>query len=144
MDWNDTPEQAAFRASVQEVIETKLPQRYQRDDDENEFRGVQADRKSDKAEVRQAAQEWTDALAQRGWVAPQWPKEYGGAGLSPMEQFIYNQEMATSGAPNVGGMGVQMFGPTLIVHGSEEQKAKYLPKIQRNIIATRGLGLPRG
>ena len=38
-----------------------------------------------------------------GWVAPAWPKEYGGAGLTVMEQFIFNQEMAESGAPSVGG-----------------------------------------
>ncbi len=131
MDWNDTSEQAEFRARVRSVIEEKLPERYRRaaDDDGQQFRGVQGDRKSDKAEVRQAADDWTHALDERGWVAPAWPKDYGGAGLSPMDQFIYNQEMAQAGAPSVGGMGVQMLGPTLIVHGTEEQKKQYLPKI---------------
>ena len=69
------------------------------------------------------------ALSEKGWVAPAWPKEYGGAGLTVMEQFIFNQEMAEADAPSVGGMGVSMLGPTLIVHGSDEQKAEHLPRI---------------
>jgi alkylation response protein AidB-like acyl-CoA dehydrogenase len=75
--------------------------------------------------------EWRGRLAERGWIAPAWPKEYGGAGLSPMEQFIMNEEFAEAGAPQVGGMGVSMVGPTLIVHGTDEQKAEHLPKILR-------------
>jgi alkylation response protein AidB-like acyl-CoA dehydrogenase len=73
--------------------------------------------------------EWRRKLAERGWIAPAWPKEYGGAGLSTMEQFILNEEFAEAGAPQMGGMGVTMLGPTLIVHGTEEQKAEHLPKI---------------
>jgi alkylation response protein AidB-like acyl-CoA dehydrogenase len=52
-----------------------------------------------------------------------------------MEQFIFRQEMAMSGAPGVGGMGVQMFGPTLIVHGNAEQKAEHLPRILSGEVA---------
>src|SRR5579885_2584245 len=81
-----------------------------------------------RAEV-QAAIDWHRALAERGWVAPHWPKEYGGAGLTSMEQFILNQEIARSGAPHVGGSGVSLLGPTLIVHGTEEQRQQYLPPI---------------
>ena len=62
-------------------------------------------------------------------MAPHWPKEYGGAGLSPMEQFIFKQEMSLAAAPSVGGQGVSQLGPTLIVHGTDEQKAEHLPKI---------------
>ena len=46
-----------------------------------------------------------------------------------MEQFIFNQELAIAGAPTVGGYGVSLLGPTLVVHGSEEQRREYLPKI---------------
>ena len=83
----------------------------------------------DDAEVRDAAREWADALAERGWVAPHWPSEYGGAGLTAMEQFIFNEEMAKADAPAVGGSGVMLLGPTLLVHGTDEQKQKYLPSI---------------
>jgi len=131
MDWKDTPEQAAFRAEVQEVITARLPGRY-RDlaaTGEVEGRAWEFDRKSPDPEVRRAATDWHQALSERGWVAPHWPKEYGGAGLTPMEQFILNQEIARAGAPNVGGSGVSLLGPTLIVHGTEQQRRRYLPPI---------------
>ncbi|MDP2328572.1 MAG: acyl-CoA dehydrogenase family protein [Dehalococcoidia bacterium] len=124
MDWSDNAEQAAFRAKVRGVIENDLPERYQ--DGEGDW---ERDRKNENPVARDAAKQWTEALAKQGWVAPHWPKEYGGAGLSPMEQFIFKQEMAISGAPPVGGQGVSQLGPTLIVHGSPEQKAEHLPKI---------------
>jgi alkylation response protein AidB-like acyl-CoA dehydrogenase len=134
MDWNDTPDQATFRDEVKGLVEADLPARY-RDGGEDDYGGWQGDRKSEDADVRQAAIDWADALATRGWVAPHWPAEYGGAGLSPMEQFIFKQEMTSAGAPAVGGMGVQMLGPTLIVHGSDEQKAEHLPKILSGDVA---------
>ncbi len=124
MDWADTPDQAAFRSEVQAVIRDGLPQAYRggRGDWEK-------DRKSEAQADRDAAKQWQDALATKGWVAPHWPKEYGGAGLSPMEQFIFKQEMAIAQAPAVGGQGVSQLGPTIIIHGSPEQKAEHLPKI---------------
>lgn len=129
MDWNDTPEQAAFRREVRSLIEERLPQRYKRMAATGSYgeRQWEFDRKSPDAEARRAAIDWHGALAERGWVAPHWPKEYGGGGMSSMEQFVLNQEMARAGAPPVGGSGLAMLGPTLITHGNEEQKARYLP-----------------
>jgi alkylation response protein AidB-like acyl-CoA dehydrogenase len=135
MDWADTPEQAAFRAQVHDMIENNLPQRYKKMAADDESSGWQSDRVSENPEAKKAAMDWASALGEKGWVAPHWPSEFGGAGLSSMEQFIYNQEMALSGAPGVGGMGVQMLGPALIVHGSEEQKAEHLPKILSGEVA---------
>jgi alkylation response protein AidB-like acyl-CoA dehydrogenase len=129
MDWNDTPEQAAFRTEVREMLAAKLPARYQQKRDQSFEGGWDSDRKSDDPERVGAAKEWAAALAERGWIAPHWPEEYGGAGLSPMEQFIYRMEMAEAQAPGVGGSGVQMLGPMLIVHGTEEQKQKHLSGI---------------
>ncbi|HJM75078.1 MAG TPA: acyl-CoA dehydrogenase family protein [Dehalococcoidia bacterium] len=123
MDWKDNDEQAAFRTEVQDVIQTKLPSRYENGGD------WEVDRVHEDPAARQAASDWADALSDKGWVAPAWPKEYGGAGLSPMEQFIFKQEMALANAPGVGGQGVSQLGPTLIVHGTEEQKKEHLPKI---------------
>src|SRR5690606_21793172 len=69
-------------------------------------------------------------LGAKGWVAPHWPVEYGGAGMTPMEQFIFNEEMAKAGAPLAASIhGVAMIGPTLIVHGTPEQQQEHLPKI---------------
>ena len=72
---------------------------------------------------------WRKQLAAHGWVAPHWPTQYGGAGMSPGEQFIFNEEMAKARAPQTGGFGVTMIGPTLILYGTDEQKAEHLPKI---------------
>jgi alkylation response protein AidB-like acyl-CoA dehydrogenase len=136
VDWNDTPEQAAFRKEVRDFIASKLPARYRRDADgfasEHNW---QSDRKSPDPEAQKAAAEWAKALGDKGWVAAQWPKEYGGAGLTPMEQFIYNQEMAKAGASGVGGSGVSMLGPMLMVHGTEEQKQEHIPKILKGEVA---------
>ena len=131
MDWRDTPEQAEFRAEVRGVVRDRLPRRY-KDMAQKGGPGERIwefDRKSPDAESRQAAVDWHAALNERRWVAPHWPAEYGGAGLSPMEQFILNQELARAGAPPVGGSGVGMLGPTLIVHGTDAQRKKYLPPI---------------
>jgi len=70
-------------------------------------------------------------LAERGWIAPAWPKEYGGLGASIYEQMVFNEEFGYWGAPDTGtrGFGVGMIGPTLIIHGNEEQKKRYLPRI---------------
>src|SRR5205085_10369677 len=121
MDWQDTPEQAAFRAEVRELVQTRLPERYRRlaAAGEVEGRAWEWDRKSADPAVRQAAADWHGALRERGWVAPHWPKEYGGGGLTPMEQFVLNQEIARAGAPVVGGSGVSLLGPALLVHGTE-------------------------
>ena len=140
MDWADTAEQASFRNDVRSFISDRLPERYRQsagaaNEAEELSTGWQADRKSDDQTRRDTAIEWAGALAEKGWVAPHWPKEYGGAGLSVIEQFIYNQEMAEADAPAVGGMGVSLLGPTLIVHGDEEQKREYLTKILSGEVA---------
>jgi alkylation response protein AidB-like acyl-CoA dehydrogenase len=72
--------------------------------------------------------QWRQKLVTKGWIAPAWPKEYGGAGLSVMEQFILNEEFAEARAP---GVGVPLVGPTLIVHGTDDQKKEFLPGILR-------------
>ncbi|HEY8489394.1 MAG TPA: acyl-CoA dehydrogenase family protein, partial [Dehalococcoidia bacterium] len=77
------------------------------------------------------AQEFNRKLAARGWIAPAWPKEYGGLGASIYEQMVFNEELGYARAPDTGtrGFGVGMIGPTLIVHGTEEQKREHLPRI---------------
>ncbi|MGH2604282.1 MAG: acyl-CoA dehydrogenase family protein, partial [Dehalococcoidia bacterium] len=79
----------------------------------------------------QAAKKFNEELGKRGWIAPAWPKEYGGLGATVYEQMVFNEEFGYHGAPDTGtrGFGVGMIGPTLIIHGNEEQKAEHLPRI---------------
>jgi alkylation response protein AidB-like acyl-CoA dehydrogenase len=79
----------------------------------------------------EAAKRFNAELGKRGWIAPAWPKEYGGLGASIFEQMVFNEEFGYHGAPDTGtrGFGVGMIGPTLIIHGSEEQKREHLPRI---------------
>jgi len=132
MDWSDTPEQAAFRRDVAEMIATHLPAAYRRPDVTPSW---QTDRVSADPELRGAAEAWVAALAARGWIAPAWPREYGGGGLTPMEQFIYNHEMANAEAPMVGGQAVTQIGPAIIIHGTPELKERHLPPILSGAIA---------
>ena len=78
---------------------------------------------------------WKQAMAANGWGVPTWPREYGGGGLSRAEAGVIGEEMARTGAWNpIGGMGVMMFGPTLLEYGSEEQKRRHIPPIARGEI----------
>ena len=82
---------------------------------------------SDKSTDKEA---WRIAVGNKGWGTPTWPQQYGGGGLSSAESKIVQQEFARAGASNpIGGMGVMMFGPTLLEYGSEAQKAEHIPAI---------------
>ena len=77
-----------------------------------------------------AAKLWRKRIGEKGWGVPTWPKQYGGGGLSPAEARVLQQEMNRIGARNpIGGMGVMMFGPTLLEYGNEEQKQQHIPPI---------------
>ena len=76
--------------------------------------------------------EWRTTLYEAGYLAPGWPEEYGGAGLSALEQVILAEEFARAGVPTGGPndvFGIQMLGNTLLIMGTEEQKKYYLPRI---------------
>jgi len=78
---------------------------------------------------------WMDMMAARGWTAPEWPKEYGGAGLSKAEAKVLREEMAALKLPlPLVGFGLTMIGPTLLQYGTEEQKREHLPMITRGEI----------
>jgi acyl-CoA dehydrogenase len=83
----------------------------------------------------EAQKVWLERMAARGWTAPEWPKEYGGGGLSGSQAAILRQEMARieAHAP-LTSLGIWMLGPALLKFGSEEQKRKYLPEIIRGEI----------
>jgi alkylation response protein AidB-like acyl-CoA dehydrogenase len=78
---------------------------------------------------------WLDACAERGFTAPEWPKQYGGGGLSREEAKAFRQELAAAKLPPpLIGFGLTMIGPTLLMFGNEEQKQEHLPKICRGEI----------
>lgn len=78
---------------------------------------------------------WREAIGEKGWGVPTWPSEYGGGGLDRKQAAIVQEEMAKIGAYNpIGGMGVMMFGPTLLEYGTEEQKREHIPPIAKGEI----------
>jgi alkylation response protein AidB-like acyl-CoA dehydrogenase len=72
---------------------------------------------------------WQQRLHARGWAAPAWPKQHGGAEWSVTQRYIFARERVRAGAPPVSPMGINMCGPALIGHGSDEQKAHFLPRM---------------
>ena len=83
----------------------------------------------------EAQQQWLEAMASRGWTVPDWPSEYGGGGLSPLETKVLKEEMAALGCRNpLTSFGISMLGPALLKYGTEEQKLRFLPEIARGEI----------
>jgi alkylation response protein AidB-like acyl-CoA dehydrogenase len=139
MDWKDTPEQAVFRAEVRDFVRDRFPTGYEPDPaveqslEPEDVWGYNwaVDVRSGDTTRREAAMQWARALAERGWVAPHWPEQYGGAGLDPVEELILQEEMMRARVPPVNGIGVFLLGPTLLEHGTDQQKAEHLPPIAR-------------
>jgi alkylation response protein AidB-like acyl-CoA dehydrogenase len=113
LDLNDTPELAAYRARVRAWLgEHAAEAPAARGDDD----GHVAERRA-----------WQRTLAEGGLAAVTWPVEYGGAGLGPLQQVVVSQEIGRAGVPGVFDfIGVGMLGPTLMAHGSEDQKQRHL------------------
>jgi alkylation response protein AidB-like acyl-CoA dehydrogenase len=111
MNLRYTTEEEAFRAGVRAWLREHLPRPLDRAD-------------------RNAMREWHARLHARGFIGTTWPKEYGGGGLSTMEQSILNEELARVDAPPAtGGMGVLWVGPAIIRFGTDEQKRRWVPPI---------------
>lgn len=72
---------------------------------------------------------WYQALADKGWLSPLWPQEYGGMGLNPSKHLVYVEELARLGTPRIPDHGIGLTGPLLLQYGTEEQKQFFLPKI---------------
>ena len=75
---------------------------------------------------------WQDILAEKGWLVYTWPVEHGGTGWSPVQRYIFEEEMGRANAPRIIPFGPKMVGPVICTFGSEAQKATYLPPIARN------------
>jgi alkylation response protein AidB-like acyl-CoA dehydrogenase len=77
---------------------------------------------------------WQKKLYERGWIAPDWPVEHGGAGFTPTQRYIFNMEMAAAGTPTVSPMGLKMVAPVIMAFGTDAQKQQHLPPILRSDI----------
>ncbi|MBS0478120.1 MAG: acyl-CoA dehydrogenase family protein [Proteobacteria bacterium] len=89
----------------------------------------------DQSMLTPAQKDWMDKMGARGWTVPDWPREYGGGGLSPAETKILREEMMRIRARNpLNSFGISMLGPALLKYGTEEQKLEHLPKIARGEI----------
>lgn len=116
---------AEFRAEVQAFLAENFPP---------SLKGKSNAMRSVEGPGEETAEEkaWREAMGSRGWGTPTWPKEYGGGGLSKAEARVLNEEMMKVGAWNpIGGMGVMMFGPTMLEYASHEQKLEHIPPICR-------------
>ncbi len=112
--WSDREQQ--FRAEVREFVSSR-------------WSGSQTDdTEGDDTEAAQRTRRYEQALKERGWLTMAWPKEYGGLGAPHFDQLIFAEESAAVGAP-LGGQSVQMVGPLLMIHGTDEQKLEHLPRI---------------
>jgi alkylation response protein AidB-like acyl-CoA dehydrogenase len=112
VDLRDTPEEAAFRATLRDWIAANLT---------DEIRN---------GRFEEAGRDWSRKLFDAGYAGLTWPEEYGGAGAPYSHQAIFLEEMARAEAPShLGVIGLGMAGPTIIAHGTEAQKARHLEKI---------------
>ena len=119
MDLEFSKEDLAFRDEVRAFIAEAF------DDD---MRAHSAQSKN--AHIDKAGQvRWLKRLNDKGWIAPDWPKEYGGTGWSHAQKYIFDMEMALAGAPSTSNMGLKMCAPVVMAFGTPEQKAQHLPKI---------------
>ncbi len=118
MDLHDTPEETAFRAELRAWLEENVP---------DELRGHRGGAARFEGPEMRA---WSRSLHDAGYAGLTWPEEYGGGGAPYTHQAIFLEEMARAEAPpHIGVIGLGMAGPTIMAHGTKEQKARYLAPI---------------
>ncbi|MDQ0269677.1 acyl-CoA dehydrogenase family protein [Cytobacillus purgationiresistens] len=119
MNFTYSQEAEEFRGSFRSWLEEHFPQEWNREVTGEEW--------------VQRRKQWGEMLAEGGWVAPSWPEEYGGLGLSIEQQLVYIEELVSINAPEVlNSNGIGIFALTLIKYGTEEQKKHYLPRMLKH------------
>ncbi len=117
MDLGYSETELQFQNEVCEFLAEKLPKR------------ISDIVKNGKRLAKHDYEEWQTILFKKGWLAPSWPQEWGGANWNSVQKHIFEEEACKAGAPRVLPFGIGMLGPVLIKFGSPEQKAHYLPRI---------------
>ena len=120
MDIDFSDAELAFREEVRTFVGENLPSEIS----ERIAQGIEM--------RREDYDRWHKILYAKGWVAPGWPVEYGGTGWTPVERYIFDEELAAASAPRVMPFGVSMVAPVIYTFGNEAQKAHYLPRILSN------------
>ena len=121
MDLRFTEAEEAFRREVRDFVKKELPPKYER----TVMHGGETEEEWD------FVKKFTRKLGEKGWIAIWWPREYGGLEGTDIQYLIFNEEMAYYRAPRMDGGGSGIVGPTILVHGTPEQKKRYLPSIAR-------------
>jgi alkylation response protein AidB-like acyl-CoA dehydrogenase len=122
VDLNDTPELAEFRAKVRSWL----------DEHKGDAPANPGASQVEEEEAIARRRAWQARLTEGGLNGVTWPAEYGGQGLGPLHQVVVGQEISAAGVPGIlDVIGVGMLGPTIIAHGSEEQKERYLLPLLR-------------
>jgi alkylation response protein AidB-like acyl-CoA dehydrogenase len=122
MDFRDSPREAAFRAEARAFLEANRPARWEHPFAEN----------VDEEVLLTGSRAWQRTLFENGWGAILWPTEYGGRGAGPIESIIWNQELDRLGlGESIFVVGTAMAGPTIIAHGTPEQKSRFLEPLAR-------------
>ncbi len=117
MDIALTKDDEAFRREVRQFIREKLPKSLA----EMVTVGATAE--------RSVLRQWHKSLYERGWIAVNWPVEYGGTGWTATQKFVFNEEMALANAPRLSPFGLSMVGPVIYTFGNEAQKKQHLSGI---------------
>jgi alkylation response protein AidB-like acyl-CoA dehydrogenase len=117
MDLQYTPEEQAFRAEVRAFVRASLPP------------DISAKVLNHRRVVKDDYVRWQKILHAQGWIAPNWPVEYGGTGWTAVQQHIFDEECAAAGAPRLIPFGLSMVAPVIMQFGSAWQKSHYLPRI---------------
>jgi acyl-CoA dehydrogenase len=119
MNLDLSPEEIAFRDDVRAFLDSALTPQLR-----------EAGRRATSVFMdKQYSLAWQTILHAKGWVAPSWPRQYGGTGWSDMQRYIFAAQCARAGAPSLAPMGLRMVGPCIMRYGTEAQKAHYLPRI---------------
>ena len=122
MELTPTPEQRSFRDEVRAWLRQNMPREW--------TARLAASSDVPRAEAYDLLRDWQRRLHAAGFIGLTWPREYGGRGLTFMEEMILAEEMALAKAPPVLNiLGIGMAGPTIMAYGTEEQKQRHLPKI---------------
>ena len=130
MDFTFNEQEEAFRKEVEDFINNELPADWV---EKNTYWPAGYGTLAQFEELSPQVEQFTRRLAEKGWLAISWPKEYGGAGLSHTEQAIFHERMSYYRAP-AGEVATLIGGPTVMLFGSEEMKKEWLPKIARGEI----------
>ncbi|MCG6207821.1 acyl-CoA dehydrogenase [Rhodopseudomonas sp. HC1] len=126
MNFDDTPQEAEFRAKARAWIDANAPKQYEQELTKSGLGRISL-KNADIVEVGKA---WQKKKAEGGWSCLTWPKEYGGRGATPIEKVIWQQEEGVYGKlTQPFQIGEGMCGPTVMAYGGEDDKRKYLPKL---------------